>query len=185
MEKKILFRGESDQEPGLETGDVIFVVKEQEHQFFQRDGDDLIMKKDISLIDALTGYSFKITHLDGREVVIQSKPGDIIKPDDAREVEELGMPCYARTYAYGSLFIQFSVKFPTSLSNDDQTRLKEILTPSPQPLITEEIQVTQAVEIDHEKLRRRKQERKRVEYENAYDEDDEQQQGNVRTCTQQ
>jgi len=182
--KKILYRGESDQEPGLETGDVIFVVREQDHNLFQRDGDDLIMKKEISLIDALTGYSFKITHLDGREVVIQSKPGDIIKSDDAREVEDLGMPCYSRTYSYGSLFIQFSVVFPTSLSNEDQARLKDILIPSPQPLITEEIQVTQAIEIDHEKLRRRKQERKRAEYENAYDQDEEQQ-GNVRTCTQQ
>jgi len=131
--KKILFRGESDQEPGLETGDVIFVVKEQEHPLFQRDGDDLVMKKDIDLIEALTGFSFKITHLDGREVIIQSKPGEIIKPEDVREVEELGMPCYARTYTYGSLFIQFHVKFPTSLSSDDQDRLKQILTPPPQP----------------------------------------------------
>jgi len=180
-----LFRGESDQEPGLETGDVIFVVKEQEHTLFQRDGDDLIMKKEISLVDALTGYSFKITHLDGREVIINSKPGDIIKPEDVREVEELGMPCYSRTYSYGSLFIQFIVKFPTSLTNEDQARLKEIMIPSPQPAITEDAQVTTAVEIDHEKLRRRKQERKRAEYENAYDDDEEHQQGNVRTCTQQ
>eukprot|EP01129_Flabellula_baltica_P000371 TRINITY_DN10395_c0_g1_i1.p1 TRINITY_DN10395_c0_g1~~TRINITY_DN10395_c0_g1_i1.p1 ORF type:complete len:410 (-),score=98.20 TRINITY_DN10395_c0_g1_i1:18-1247(-) len=184
--KKIVFRGESDQEPGLETGDVIFVIKEAQHKVFQRDGDDLIMEKDISLIDALTGYSFKITHLDGREVIINSTPGDIIKPDDIREVVDCGMPCYSRTYTFGSLFIKFNVVFPTSLSQTEQEQLKQILNPSPQPVITDDSQVVQAIVVNEENLRRRRQERKRAEYENAYDQDEGYGEG-VRTasCTQQ
>ena len=51
--------------PGVESGDVIFVVDQQPHQIFKRKGDDLMIEKEILLSEALTGVSFTITHLDG------------------------------------------------------------------------------------------------------------------------
>lgn len=36
IDKKIIFRGESNEEPGCVTGDVIFVIKEAEHKLFHR-----------------------------------------------------------------------------------------------------------------------------------------------------
>merc|ERR1719339_631072 len=47
--------GEGDQEPGLEPGDIIIVLDEKAHALFKRNGQDLIMKMDISLTEALTG----------------------------------------------------------------------------------------------------------------------------------
>ena len=105
------FHGEGDEEPGLSAGDVIIVIVEREHALFKRKKSDLIMSKMISLKEALTGYSFGLKHLDG-DKVIQSEPGEIIKPGDVRTVEELGMPIMRTPYKYGNLFISFEVEFP-------------------------------------------------------------------------
>ena len=41
--QKIVFAGEGDQEPGIEPGDVIFVLDEKEDKVFRRQGSDLFM----------------------------------------------------------------------------------------------------------------------------------------------
>lgn len=41
--QKITFRGEGDQEPDIETGDIIIILEEKEHPVFMRDGLDLYM----------------------------------------------------------------------------------------------------------------------------------------------
>lgn len=41
---RITFAGESDQDPNLPAGDIVFVVSEKEHPLFKRRGADLIME---------------------------------------------------------------------------------------------------------------------------------------------
>ena len=43
-------------------------------------GDDLYLSRTISLSDALCGFEMQIEHLDGRTLIIKTKPGDVIKP---------------------------------------------------------------------------------------------------------
>merc|ERR1712110_618481 len=74
------FHGEADEYPGMEAGDVIIVCKEVPHKKFKRKGADLMMEHTITLIDALTGVDFTITHLDGSVLRVKSKPGEVIKP---------------------------------------------------------------------------------------------------------
>lgn len=114
--KKVILRGEADELPGLQAGDLIFVVKEKPHDLFKRDGVHLIMEKEIPLINALTGTHFAITHLDGRKIHIRTEAGDIIKPGDVREIPNEGMPVPTRPYERGNLYVKFSVKFPEKLS---------------------------------------------------------------------
>lgn len=47
------------------AGDLIFITQEKPHKVFTRMGADLSIKKDITLLQALTGFEFKIKHLDG------------------------------------------------------------------------------------------------------------------------
>jgi DnaJ homolog subfamily A member 2 len=54
--EKITFRGAADEVPGMEPGDINFVIQEKEHEFFKRKAADLLVTKDISLNQALTGY---------------------------------------------------------------------------------------------------------------------------------
>lgn len=113
---KLSYHGEADEEPGVLPGDLIVQIQEKEHSLYKRKKADLILHKKISLREALTGYAFTIPHLDRSEKFIQSRPGDIIKPDDIRTVLELGMPIMRTPWKFGNLFIQFEVIFPESLS---------------------------------------------------------------------
>lgn len=73
--QKITFHGEGDQEPGLEPGDVIIVLDQKEHAVFQRKEDNLSMKMEIKLAEALCGFKRTIQTLDTRTLVINSIPG--------------------------------------------------------------------------------------------------------------
>merc|ERR1719512_109080 len=66
---KVQFRGMADEHPDAETGDVVFVLKEQEHAEFTRKGADLFIERKISLVEALCGFKIELTHLDGRKLL--------------------------------------------------------------------------------------------------------------------
>ena len=53
--QSLRFEGKGDVMPGTLPGDVVLVIKEREHAVFQRKGADLIIKKEITLLEALTG----------------------------------------------------------------------------------------------------------------------------------
>ncbi len=67
-------------QPDVIPGDVIIVLQEQEHPRFKRNETDLLIEQEITLFEALCGFSFTLTHLDGRTLLVRSRPGEIIKP---------------------------------------------------------------------------------------------------------
>lgn len=73
--QKITFHGEGDQEPGLEPGDVVIVLDQKDHPVYQRQEDNLIMKMQIKLVEALCGFRKTIRTLDDRTLIINSPPG--------------------------------------------------------------------------------------------------------------
>jgi DnaJ-class molecular chaperone len=85
--EKYVLHGEADEYPGIEPGDVIIQIVEQKHDLFKRKGADLMIEKEISLFEALTGVDFVITHLNLKKIRIKNKPGEIIKPDDIKTIE--------------------------------------------------------------------------------------------------
>lgn len=80
--QKITFHGEGDQEPGLEPGDVIIVLDQKDHPVFQRRDNNLIMRMDIKLVEALCGFRNTIQTLDNRTLVISSQPGKCLNSAD-------------------------------------------------------------------------------------------------------
>jgi len=133
---KITFAGESDQAPGMEPGDLIFVVVQKKHELFTRSGNDLIMEKTLTLHEALCGFQFTIPHMDGRVLIVKSDPGEIIKPDDVRSINGEGMPLRGNPLVKGRLFIQFKVEFPKkgSLKPEALNSLKNVLPAPPKAL---------------------------------------------------
>merc|ERR1712228_853633 len=77
---KVQFREMADEHPDADAGDVVFVLKQQEHADFKRRGADLFIERKISLVEALCGFELELTHLDGRKLLIKTSPGEIIKP---------------------------------------------------------------------------------------------------------
>ena len=60
--QKVTFRGMADEVPGVEAGDVNFIVQEKDHDLFKRKGADLLVTKEISLNQALCGFSVSVKY---------------------------------------------------------------------------------------------------------------------------
>jgi len=94
---------------------VVIIVQEQPHKMFKRKGADLLIEKEITLLQALTGVDFTITHLDGSKLRIMNNPGEVIKPEDIKTVQEKGLPFHRQSYKFGNMYVVFKVSFPKQI----------------------------------------------------------------------
>nr|CAI5868489.1 unnamed protein product [Callosobruchus analis] len=164
--QKIIFNGEGDQEPDLEPGDIIIVLDEKEHPTFKRSGNDLILRMEIQLVEALCGFQKVIQTLDDRDLVITTLPGEVIKHGDVKCILNEGMPQYKNPFEKGRLIVQFWVNFPKTLPPESIPALENALPPRTECIIPDSAEEVTLVDFDPEQERRRAQK-------NAYDEDDE------------
>eukprot|EP00616_Rhizochromulina_sp_CCMP1243_P009368 CAMPEP_0118998370 /NCGR_PEP_ID=MMETSP1173-20130426/63039_1 /TAXON_ID=1034831 /ORGANISM="Rhizochromulina marina cf, Strain CCMP1243" /LENGTH=414 /DNA_ID=CAMNT_0006949861 /DNA_START=53 /DNA_END=1297 /DNA_ORIENTATION=+ len=137
--EKIRFHGMSDEHPNAETGDIIFILQEKQHSVFKRKGEDLLITKELSLVEALCGFEFIVDHLDSRKILIKSKPGEIVRPEGpdgqpfVKVVEGEGMPKKGTGgFEKGDLYIFFRINFPDALGENAIRGLRESL-PAPAP----------------------------------------------------
>jgi len=185
--QKIVFAGEADEAPGLEAGDIVFVLVEKKHDVFKRSGNDLILEYTIPLIEALGGCQFIVKHLDNRELLVKTEKGEIIEPGEVRVVSNEGMPIYKQPFQKGNLYIKFNIEFPKPgyLKEEKIAQLEKVLPPrrSP-PKISEETEVCNASRVTlQEQQNQRRQQQQRQE---SYDEDENEQPGGQRVqCAQQ
>merc|ERR1711988_1405653 len=113
--QKIKFTGEADEAPDTIPGDVVFVVQEREHDTFKRKGADLVTTINISLAESLCGFTRTISHMDGRVLRIDNKPGKVVKPDSVKLFK--GKECLIMVVLsakVGYLFISVSIFLPLS-----------------------------------------------------------------------
>ncbi|KAF5742494.1 dnaJ protein [Tripterygium wilfordii] len=171
--QRITFPGEADEAPDTLTGDIVFVLQQKEHPKFKRKGDDLFVEHTLSLTEALCGFHFIITHLDGRQLIIKSQPGEVVKPDQFKAVNDEGMPMYQRPFMKGKLYIHFSVDFPDTLAPEQCKALETVLPPRTSTSLTdmelEECEETTLHDVNIEEEMRRKEQQRAQE---AYDEDE-------------
>ncbi|KAI2648270.1 hypothetical protein H4Q32_018319 [Labeo rohita] len=177
--QKITFHGEGDQEPGLEPGDVIIVLDIKEHPVFQRQDDNLIMKMKIKLVEALCGFKKTIRTLDNRMLLINSPPGQVIKPNDLKCIRNEGMPVYRDPYEKGLLIIRFEIEFPDKhwLPEHMLPDLERLLPVRDHVMMSDDMEEVDLCEVDYEK-------QKRNFSGEAYDEDEGPRHGGVQCQTQ-
>ncbi|THU69057.1 hypothetical protein C4D60_Mb08t10350 [Musa balbisiana] len=162
-------------QPDTVTGDIIFVVQLKEHPKFRRKDDDLYIDHTLCLTEALCGFQFVLTHLDGRQLLIKSNPGEVVKPGQYKAIDDEGMPHHGRPFMKGRLYVQFNVEFPdTGVFSPDQCRvLEKILPPRPSNHISnmepDDCEETTMYDVNiEEEMRRQRQQRQQE----AYDEDE-------------
>lgn len=109
---RIVLQGNADEAPDADTGDLVVTVREKKHDTFVRRHDDLLIKKKITLTEALLGTKFVITHLDGHKLVVSTKENEVITPGAIKVIEREGMPVRGSGFDRGRLFIAFEVEFP-------------------------------------------------------------------------
>ncbi|KAF3953193.1 hypothetical protein CMV_019887 [Castanea mollissima] len=128
--QKITFEGQADEAPETITGDIVFVLQLKEHPKFKRKFDDLYVEHTLNLTEALCGFQFALTHLDGRQLLIKSNPGEIVKPGQSKAINDEGMPHHQRPFMRGRLYIHFNVEFPDSgIISPEQCQTLETLLP--------------------------------------------------------
>ncbi|KAJ2791322.1 DnaJ-like protein xdj1, partial [Coemansia guatemalensis] len=124
--QKITLSGKGDQKPGQPPQDLVFVLHQEAHSTFTRTGDDLSVKAQIDLVEALCGFSrVLLKHLDGCLLEVSHNSG-VIKPGDVLCISNKGMPQEKRSQNRGDLFIVLDIKFPDSNWKPDPA-LKSLL----------------------------------------------------------
>ncbi|XP_061373478.1 uncharacterized protein LOC133315824 isoform X3 [Gastrolobium bilobum] len=122
---KITFPEKGNQQPGVIPADLIFVIDEKPHALYRRDGSDLVINQEITLLDALTGKTLDLTTLDGRSLVIPLT--DIVKPGAEVVVPNEGMPISKEPGRKGNLRIKLDVKYPSRLTPEQKSDLRRVL----------------------------------------------------------
>ncbi|KAM3307847.1 dnaJ subfamily B member 4 [Capsicum chacoense] len=122
---KVTFPEKGNEEPGIIPADLVFVIEEKPHHVYARDGNDLTVNQEISLLEALTGKTLELMTLDGRNLNIPLT--DIVKPGHEIVVPNEGMPISREPRKKGNLRIKMDVKYPTRLTEAQKSDLRRVL----------------------------------------------------------
>eukprot|EP00124_Ichthyophonus_hoferi_P001437 Ihof_evm3s75 gene=Ihof_evmTU3s75 len=132
---RIVLPHEADQQPGIIPGDIIIVLEQKAHAHFVRRGNDLLTTQIIELSQALCGFQFAIQHLDGRPLVMCSRPGEVMRERYMWNAKGHGMPIYGKPDESGQLLINFQISFPQdNFASPEMLAELSKLLPPPKPL---------------------------------------------------
>ena len=105
-------------------GDVKMFVKVENTSVFKRSGLDLIIEKQITLKEALCGFSFELKHINGKNYTINNAAGSVVKPDFKKMIPGMGLE---RDGHKGGIIIAFTIEFPDRLDDQVIEQLKTLL----------------------------------------------------------
>lgn len=91
------------------------------------------MDQKITLVEALTGTTFFIQHMDNRILKV-STHGMVIKPGQYKRIANEGMSQKNNLYTRGDLFIHFDVVFP-EVNEMSTTKMQSLITALPRAFV--------------------------------------------------
>jgi len=159
--QKLTFRGEADEAPNMEAGDIIVVLQQRPHARFERDGDDLKTTVRVPLIEALSGAVLQIDALDGRELRVQVPAGRVLRPHEVIVVRGEGMPHHKSISERGELMVKIEIEMPRKAPDAAQMKQLEALIGARRvlPPPHDNVEDCEMAEFNEDEARKRKQER--------------------------
>jgi DnaJ homolog subfamily A member 2 len=146
--ERIVLEGEADQVPDQTPGDLVFTLVEIDHEVFQRAGDDLSAELEITLAEALTGFSrVVLKHLDGRGIHIDHPQGKVLQPNQVLKVAGEGMPL-KKSDLKGDLYLVVKIEFPENGWTEDPTAFASLQKILPKPATP--IEATEVDEVEYD-----------------------------------
>ncbi len=129
-EQTIRFNHMADEKQGYETGDVVVTLDVEEHADFIRDGNNLLLEKEISLAEAYNPVLY-VKHLNGKTLKITGEPFDIFGDEDdmLKKITGCGMPVLGEPGNYGDLFVRFKCVNKTKITDEIIEVLTRIFPP--------------------------------------------------------
>lgn len=129
---KVKFANLGNEVRGGTAATIVFVVEEKAHDRFTREGDDLVYKLRIPLVDALAPMPdappTTISTLDKRSLTI-IRPAGVIKPGQDRIISGEGMPISkSQGTRKGNLKVRYEIDFPARLNPGQQEGLRKVLS---------------------------------------------------------
>jgi len=107
------------------SSNVNITVSIEAHKEFIRQGQDVIMKKTISLKESLCGFLVEFTYLNGKKMALNNNENHtVIKPGYKKVIPNMGIN---REGKIGNFIIHFDVQFPDTLSEDTRKQLEGVL----------------------------------------------------------
>ena len=85
---KITYENEGDEMPGVIPADIVFTLRCKPHPVYARDGDNLLLKIDVKLEEAMRGLSTSIKTLDGRTIPLREP---FVTPQTTKTISGEGM----------------------------------------------------------------------------------------------
>ena len=119
---KISGAGEAG-EHGSRAGDLYVQVRVSPHSVFERDGDNLILRKEIDALTILLGKKISVPVISGGNIDVEIPAG--FNFSNPLRVEKKGMPRFGG-HGYGDLYIQFDVFSPKKVSGKLKKALEEM-----------------------------------------------------------
>ncbi|OCF41525.1 chaperone regulator [Kwoniella heveanensis CBS 569] len=132
---KIKFAGAGNEDEYGQSQTVTFVVEEKKHNRFERIDDDLVIKLNITLSQALLGpegggaITKEVEQLDGRRIQVTLPEGQIVQPGQETRIAGEGMPVSKAGSAKkkGDLIVRWNVVFPSRLTPAQKQELRKVL----------------------------------------------------------
>ena len=136
---KIVLEGEADEQPGFETGDIVFILEEKEHEVFTRVGADLSAPLEVDVVESLTGFSrVVLKHLDGRGIQLTHPVGEFLKPGQVLKIPGEGMP-HRKGEGKGDLYLVVQIEFPKKGWKPDVEAIRKVLPAPSHPTIDTDV----------------------------------------------
>jgi len=122
--QQIRYQGMGDNAiPGIPPGDLIVNIRVAPHPIFRRDGDSLLVEKDISVWDALLGCNLTLQTLDGKNLNITIPAGT--QPETVLSCRNEGVPNMRNRYR-GNLLLKIKVVVPRNLTVTQITTIENL-----------------------------------------------------------
>ena len=120
--ERFIIRGKTDESPGQPPGDLVFVLKYKKHHVFMvEENGDLGFELRVNLLEALTGFTRLVRHLDGTVLKV-GKEGVVVKPGEVFTIPGEGLKPRANMHA------RVVIDFPTAcIAAEDEKSLAGLL----------------------------------------------------------
>ncbi|MGI6033637.1 MAG: molecular chaperone DnaJ [Coriobacteriales bacterium] len=110
---------------GAPAGDLIATVRIEPHEYFERDGDHLHTRANISVAQAALGGEITVTGImDGEKVPVKIPAG--CQSDQTIRVKGYGLPRFRKSDKRGDLLVHITVVVPSRLSRKEKELFKEL-----------------------------------------------------------
>ena len=115
----IIFKNIGNEYNLNEYDDIIFILRCNKHQYYNRQGNNLIITMNITLKEALFGFNKIITRLNNTDLIITNTK--ILKPNDILTIKGEGIN------KNGDLLININIKFPDKIEDNLKSDLINVL----------------------------------------------------------